>query len=115
MNELRTCESIIKYFYKKVQNKEIIPPEDWINGSQMANVLVGDETDKLFDLQQEVNILKREAIKSGDSVAKAKTVVESTDEYKEYCKQKAKIDQVTEFVRIAKLMSRLKSEEFRQY
>lgn len=112
---MRSIDTIMSHFHLAVEEKKPLPPTEWIEGAQYANVLLGDETDKLFDLQQEVNILKREEIKSGSSVAKAKVLIEATDEYKDYCKQKAKIDQVIEFVRISKLQARLSSEEFKGY
>ena len=112
---MRTVDSIMSYFHKAVQEKKPLAPAEWVEGAQYANVLMGDETDKLFELQQEISRMKNISINTGDSVAKAKVMVEATEEYKNYCKQKAKIDQVTEFIRIAKLMSRMSNEEFKHY
>ena len=54
-------------------------------------------------------------MEQGMTAAKAKVYVEATNGYKDYRKQKARIEQVIEFVRIAKVQSRVRSEEFRGY
>ena len=112
---MRTVDSIMEYFEKAVKEKRILSPHEWVEGAQYANILIGDETDKLFESQQTLNILKRDYIEEYGTVAKAKVFTEVTDEYKDYCKQKAKIDRVIEFIRIAKLQARLRNEEFKSY
>ena len=112
---MRSVDSIMEYFEKAVKEKRILSPTEWVEGASYANVLIGDETDKLSDLQQSLNILKRDYIEEYGTVAKAKVYAETTDEYKEYCKQKAKIDRVIEFIRISKLQARLRNDEAKNY
>lgn len=110
-----TCDTIMSWLKNQTENKQPVDSHTWIEACQKLNVLIGDEHDKLLDLQQEVAKLKILRIESGDSVAKARTYVESTDEYKAMKRQEARIEQITESIRISKIMSRLKNEEMGNY
>lgn len=113
--ENRTIDTMMSWFHQAVQEKKVISPGKWIEAAQYANVLIGDEHDKLFDISQLVAQDKAKLISEGNSVAKAQALVEGTQEYKEYRKQKAKISQIEEFIRISKIQARLKDEEMRNY
>ena len=112
--EIRSVDTILFALQEKVSNKEIIDAASWITGAEMLNVLLGEETDKLFDLQQKVASEKVARIRETKcSVAQAKLEVESLDIFRDMQKQKAKIERVIEFIRIAKLQSRIKMEEYK--
>lgn len=96
-----------------VEEKHPIDAHIWVDACQKLNVLIGDEHDKLFDLQQKVAQMKVTYIQEGDTVAKAKSKVEAEDVYRDMQKQKARIGQIEEFIRIAKLQARLKDNEYR--
>jgi hypothetical protein len=49
------------------------------------------------------------------TVAAARTLIEATDEYREYKQLQAKLDRVTEEIRLAKIRSRSASEEMKGY
>lgn len=115
MENERTITSLMSYFHESVKNKEVIPPGQWIEAAQYANVLVGDEHDKLWELHQQVSQRQVELIQEGKSATQAKMIAESTDGYKAYRVQKAKIGQIEEFIRIAKIQARLKDEEYKGY
>lgn len=115
MENLVTIDLILNWLKESVQEKRPIDAHIWVQASLKMNVLIGDENSKLFDLQQEVARLKILRIESGDSVAKAKVYVEATNEYKAMKKQEAKIDQIQEAIRIAKIQARLADTEMRQY
>ena len=114
--EKRSVDTILSVLQEKVSNKEVIDATTWIEAAELLNVLLGEETDKLFELQQKVaqeKVARIEETKA--SVAQVKIQVESLDIFREMQKQKAKIERVIEFIRIAKIQSRLKSEEMRGY
>ena len=111
--ELVTTQTILAYLQEQVEQKIQMSPSTWIDASLKLAVLVGDENDKLFNLQQTVAQLRVDYIKQGENVSKAKALVEATDEYREAHIQKAKIEQIWEFVRIAKLRARITMEELK--
>lgn len=110
-----TIQTIISSLENWVKTKKVIDSHTWVDACQKMNVLVATEHDKLFELQQQVAILKVQYIEAGDTVAKSKVKVEASDLYKEACKQKAFIGRVEEMIRISKLQARLKDSEMRNY
>lgn len=115
MNDLVTTDTILNWLKEQVEHKNIISPDLYLDACTKLNLLISDEHDKLFDLQQRVAELKVEFIKADLSVAEAKTRVDATDTFKEMRKQEAKIGQIEEAIRIAKIRSRLKSNEMGNY
>lgn len=115
MNEPVTTETIISFLKECVENKVPIAPQTWVEAMEKLNVLVGDESDKLFDLQQMVAKLKVLFISQGDTVAKAKAKIEAEDIYVLAQKQKAKVEQIQEFIRIAKIQARFRQDEMKGY
>lgn len=113
--EIVSVNSILSYLQEQVERKIPLAPSIWVDAAQKINVLLGDEHDKLYDLQQVIAKVKAEYIVKGDSVAKADALVRATDIYTEMKKQEAKIKRIEEFIRIAKIQARLKETEFRGY
>ena len=112
-NPERSIDTILEWFESTVSAKLPIPPTKWIEAGEFLNVLIGDENDKLAELEQKVAQEKLELMKGSESVAEAKMKIEATDIYKEAKKQKNKINQIIEFIRLAKLHARIYSEELR--
>lgn len=110
MEDFEKVDEVINWFKKQVKEGQILSPEIWVRGAQTLNVLATGETDTLFDLQQMVAEYKVGRIGVGDSVSQAKVFVEATDIYKDMCKQKAKIDNITEMIRLAKIQARLAND-----
>ena len=108
-----TTATIINTLKSWVEAKQPIDAHTWVDAAQKLNVLIGDEHDKLFRLQQDVATIKVNFINGGDTVAKAKTKVESQEVYRLMQSQKAYIGQIEEMIRIAKLQARLKDNEYR--
>ena len=106
-----TTDTIISWLSSQIAEKLPVDLHTHMDACQKLSVLVGSEQEKLFDLQQEVARLKVTLIEDGKSVSESKTRVEATDEYKEMLKQKAKVEQVFEMIKITKLHSRLAREE----
>lgn len=105
--ETRTTDSVLESLKLAVENKVQFNPNIWIEGAQMLSILMGDEQDALFELQQKVAEAKVQYITDGDSVAFAKVKVEATDEYKKMQQQKAKCERIEEMIRVAKIRARL--------
>ena len=111
MNTLVTSDTILSWLEEQVENKTPVSPQTWAEACLKLTALMGGETDKLFELQQKVALMKVALIEDGKSVAYAKTKVEASDEYKEARKQEARIERITELVRISKLRARLNANE----
>lgn len=107
-----TTTTIIETLKGWVETKQIIDSHTWVDAAQKLNVLIGDEHDKLFDLQQKINVERVIWLRRGETSAFAKTMVEAMDLFKDMQKQKAYIGQIEEMIRIAKLQARLKDNEY---
>lgn len=115
MNDKVTTDTILDWLKESVEQKRPVDAHTWVEACQKMNVLISDENNKLFDLQQRVARMKVRIIESGSSVAKAKVYVEAEQEYKEMKKQEARIEQIQEAIRISKIQARLSNEEFKGY
>lgn len=107
-----TTDEIIQNLEEMVEKKIPVGPSYWLEQAQKLVVLMGDETDKLHLLQRKIANFKTELLSQGKSVAEAKTVSESLDMYEEMQNQKSKCERITEIIRIAKIQSRMRNEEF---
>lgn len=110
-----TIDTIIDYLKECVESKTPVGPEVWLDGAQKMTALLGDEHDRLFDLQQQVAQAKVEQMEAGATAAKAKIFAEAMPEYAKMQRQRAKIERVQEMIRIAKIQARMKAEEMRSY
>ena len=110
-----TIDTILDFFEESIANKLPISPSTFVDAAAKLAVLVGEENEKLFKLQQQVAQSRVAHMNNGESVSKAKVLVEATDEYREFQIQKSKIEQIFEFIRIAKLRARLTDEEYKAH
>lgn len=116
MNESNTVDSILAVLHKWSGEKHPIDAHTWLEASAKLIVLISDEQNKLFLIEQKLAEKKLLFMKEfGDSVAKAKVKIEALDEYVESRKLEAKIEQVTELVRISKLQARLSDNGQKNY
>lgn len=104
MNKI-TADTILQWFQNAVEEKQELNPDLWLDAAHKLVIFLGDEEMKLYELQQKVAEKKLEFYNAMEKpqVAAAEMRVEATDIFKEYRQQKAKINQIEEFVRIAKL------------
>lgn len=100
-----TSTTILQWFKNAVEEKRDLDPDLWLSAAHKLVIFLGDEEQKLYELQQEVAELKLKFYNEMEKpmVAAAEMRVEATDEFKEYRQQKAKINQLEEFIRVAKL------------
>lgn len=108
-------EKIINWLTVRIRNHEPISPADYLDAAMKLNLLLSDEQAKLYELQQAVAQKKAELIETGNSVSKAKVLIEATDDYRNFLTQKAKIEQIIEFVRISKIQARMAQAEYQGY
>lgn len=109
----RTIDTILSDFHRIISERQILPPSKWVEAGEMLNVLIGNENDKLAELEQSVAVLKLDFMARSKSVSEAKVRVEATPEMKALRIQKSRVDQIKEFIRLAKLHARIYSEELR--
>jgi len=112
MTEVVTTNTIISFFETAVRERKPISPDLWMESAMKLNVLIGNENDLLFELEQECGRFKSEKSISF-SVAKAVALLEAEDIYLQTKKQKAKIEQIKEFIRLAKKQAQITSDEMR--
>ena len=114
MSEKTTSESILEFLKKKIELKEQLNPELWLEAASRLVVLLGDEESKLYDLQQKVAQLKIMFLDSQEkhNVSEAKARIEASEEYKEFKKQQAKVGQIEEFIRVSKLRAKISSGNY---
>ena len=107
-------DTILGWFKQAVEDKKQLDPELWLEAGHKLAVLLGDEEQKLYELQQGVAEKKLKYYNEMEkpSVAAAEMKVEATDEYKEYRQQKAKLNQIEEFIRVAKLRVKISSGSY---
>lgn len=112
-----TIEFILSTLQGYIENKDPISPVLWLDSAQKLNVLLGDETDSLFDLQQRVAQIKLSYLVAQEkrNVSEANLRTEASDEYRDMCKKKARIEQIEEFIRLAKHQATMRSNEMRGY
>lgn len=110
---LRTCDSILAWLKNQQENKRPISPHLWMEAAQALNVLISDENDKLIDLESKLAEAWVSERKSHGSAVDTKRDVEALPLYKESRRQRAKIEQIKEAIRLAKLSARIKSDELR--
>jgi hypothetical protein len=113
--EIVTVDSILGTLQRWVEERQPIDASTWLDASAKLTVLVSDIQNDLFLLEQKIAQKKLEFIDGGDSVAKAKVRIEGTDEFRHARGLEAKIDRVTELVRVAKLQARMSSDNLRSY
>ena len=113
---MRTCQSVMESFNKRTKAKELIGATEWLDASQVLIAMMGDETDKLLDLEQAVSKAKLAILDDTTqkrTSAYADTFVEASEGYKEKRKQELFVEQIVAFVQLAKKQATLKDAEYR--
>jgi phage-related minor tail protein len=106
---------IISYLTTAAEEKQVLSADAYLRAARSLVLFLGDEKDKLIELESQVAQMRLN-LKNSDSkesVSGIKMVIEASSEYKEARKQKAKIEQIIEWVRLAKAGARLAEEEMR--
>jgi hypothetical protein len=109
----QSVEKILRWFKEAIEAKKPIAPTQFIEASEYLNILIGNENDKLAELEQKVAQEKLSLMEKSESVAEAKMKIEATDIYKEAKQQRSRIAQIIEFIRLGKIHARIYSDELR--
>ena len=104
-----TADLILTELRDRVAKKIPISKDDWLDIAFKLNTLILDENETLFTMKQAVAIRKRDILNLQEkkNVAALEIQVEALDEYKQMMIQESKINQIMEFIRIAKKQSDL--------
>lgn len=106
-----TAREIVDWIQEQVQARELLGPSDWMRAAHKLNVLISDETDKLFEMQQAIAKLNLERRNNGVKATEVKTRMEASDQYKQMKQQEVFVRQIEEFIRLAKKQATLKDNE----
>jgi len=109
----QTADDILAVLEKWAAEKQVIDAHAFLDAAVKLNLLLGDESDKLFAMEQKVSLMRIELLEGGANATIAKMRVEGSDEYREARSQKAKIERIIEAIRLAKHRARLADEEYR--
>jgi hypothetical protein len=109
-----TTSTIISQMHIMVEDKQPIHPSWWVDAAAKLNVLIGDDNNRLYELQSKLAKLKADYISQGETSAAANIRIEAEDDFLEMQKQKGRIKQIEEFIRIAKIRSKLEDAQFKQ-
>ena len=110
-----TIDTLNEDIEDRVRNNIPISGEEWLDLAQRINALLGNEQDRLCELQEQIAQIKVGLMEDGATAAKANIYAEALPVYKEMRKQKAKIDLAIERIRLAKHQARMRTEEARGY
>lgn len=102
------ADTIIQFLKERVEKKEAqFDSNFFVETALKLNLLLGDEQDKLAELDYKVANLESDIIKSQEkiNVSQAKRIIRTNPIYVEYNKQFMKCKRIEEFIRIAKKMS----------
>lgn len=105
-------DTIIQEIESMIEKKIPVSPSYWLEQSQKLVILLGDESDILYKMQKEIAQKKVEWIEKGKSVAEAKLRIEASDIYEFMQSQRAKCERINEIIRLSKIQSRMRQNEF---
>ena len=99
-----TTDEILTKLSARVAEGKYLPKDDWLRVAFDLNVLYLGEIEALESQRQEVAIKKLSLLKSQEkrNVAAVNLEIEASEEYKKMRIQEAKVEQIKEFIRIAK-------------
>ena len=108
MNDKRTTDSVLEKLKELVETKAQVSPEQWIDAALYLEILKLDEQDILLALEMSASRKLLETKEKDMSVAEAKMIWKATHEYEVWQQQKRKLDEIQEFVRIAKKQAEIR-------
>lgn len=112
--ELVTVDTIINWLKTQVEQKNPISPVTYLDAAIKLQALMADETDKLTDLEQQVAQDRLGLLKTQEkrNVSEVKMIVEASHTYKLMRRQQARVDQIEQFIMLAKKYATLKDREY---
>lgn len=110
---LQTADDILAVLETWAAEKQVIDAHQLLDAATKLTLLLGEEANELFALEQNIAQEKVKFLEMGKSVAYANLHVAASQHYLEAKVKAAKIKRIEEMVRLAKLRSRLADNEYR--
>lgn len=108
-----SVRSILNTLALWASERRTIDPQTYMEAAGKLNSLLQSEVETLIDLRTELAKVKKMYLEEGKSVAYAKSMIEATEGWNMYEKQKALIDTAKEQILLAKKSATLSSELMR--
>ena len=112
-NMSQSATDILAVLERWAEEKAVIDAHTFLDAATKLTLLLGEESDKLYQMEQNCAKARMEYLQGGMTVSAAKLVVEASDAYREARSQKAKVERIIETVRIAKHRAKLADSELR--
>lgn len=107
-------DQLISFIEEVLKEGKIIGPAEWYDIAVKLNVLIGAENDMYAKLYRDAHKIQYDAISEGKSASEAEAKMKSDDVYEKLLKQKGKVEQVQEFIRLSKIRMRSAEEEYKE-
>lgn len=110
-DEFVSVDTILDWLTDQVKNKIPIDPLRYLDAATKLNILSSDENDKLIEMESDVAKMRVSLLEEGQNATTTRMRIEATDEYKALRKQRARLEQITEAIRLGKIAARIKNDE----
>lgn len=117
MNNLptRTVETVLEELKEWAESGNPIQPTRWLEASSWLVAFMGTENDKLILLESEQASKYKDLIETYDTAAKAKIYLDALPITRDVKRQKGRIKQIDEMIKISKKWATLSADEMRGY
>jgi hypothetical protein len=99
---METIDSLLEEMNSKMKNGFDISPGEFLDYACKLNVLILDLDNELVDTEMQVNKKMAENLLQGETSAKARALVQATDDYWKLLRLRAKRKQVEQFIMLSK-------------
>lgn len=103
---------IIDRIRTTISNGGIVAPGEWLEMAFSLNALIGKENDSYASLYRKAHIIQLQAIQEGGSVGLGEAEMKASNTYEQLLAQKGKVEQIMEFIRIAKIRGSQADKEY---
>lgn len=110
-----TARSIVEVLQSMAEKRGDIDASLWLQAAMKLRVLLQGEQEKLVDMERDVQIMKADFLKAGDSAVSAKIKTETSDIYVEMKKQEVFIKTALDLVLLAKKYATTETDIFRAH
>lgn len=109
---MESADAIIQKVRDTITRGGIIPPGEWLEMAFDLNALIGDENDKYAEMYANAHLIQVQSLNAGETAAKSEAMMKASPTYVELLKQKGKVEQIMEFIRIAKIRGSQADREY---
>lgn len=100
-------QTLITSFSEREEQGIPIAPSEWLNGASRMNAFMLEVDDQLVLAIMAVNKKLAECVEKGESAAKARIIVQATEEYHKVLSVQGLYKRGEEFIRLAKKRTNL--------